>query len=499
MVQEHSEHHPIRSSRRTIPANPRAGSNRAPGQRAGSVNSGLILQMQQTCGNQVTGYLLRHAQHVVQRDTAKAQQSQAGALLKGVGAWASEKKDRTKVVDTGAVVGLDPGQSTSISSALTKLDASIPLVQGAANEFNQPLSQLQQALTSAKDAASQRGGDEADRLMAKHNMDKSRTALAGARAQLSKMSSDVDVSKLVSRIKKIEEIDDATDAIKYVNETVATVRSLQKDQLARVESLRRITFLLRGFLAINVAGFAGAPSLDEIKKLKSQLAGGMVDDFNAVFGEAAAFELFENFSDRLARQLDVREHMAEAGVPGTSPVPPKANVESYFRSLRGSSSDKVFSAYTEYASAYFYHLGVSNVADLTASLADLYARPMSITGVKPLVCAGYATIGAEAVSWAGGTKGSFIVAIRATDEALRSDQNFDDAHALAKVTLNGKSGYISNSQVVNSEKEGIGPDAVAWANKDAPIFVGRGATLAVAVQDVVDKLAKAKNKLKPQK
>ena len=50
-----------------------------------------------------------------------------------------------------------------------------------------------------------------------------------------------------------------------------------------------------------------------------------------------------------------------------------------------------------FAAAYFYHKEVAAAADLALTSRQLFAQKVSITGKRPLVCTGYATVAAVVV------------------------------------------------------------------------------------------------------
>ena len=183
--------------------------------------------------------------------------------------------------------------------------------------------------------------------------------------------------------------------------------------------------------------------------------------------------------------------MAKAGAP-IKQVPGEADAQAYFTKLKKQPNPDVFAAYTAFMEALFFHRDVVNVGDLTATNAALMSAPASITGTRSLVCTGYATIGADLLHLAGATKGKIIIAIRASDAQLLSGNVLDDAHAIAKVTRGGQDRYVSNHLIVDTEVAGIGPNAVAWTNKDNPLIRAEGPTMADAVTAVMRAMADAR-------
>lgn len=458
----------------------------------------MVLQLQRDHGNQATSLML-------QRDTPKVAPSpvkEAGALLAGVETWAEEQRDKQKVISTAAVVGLDPKQLASVQQATAKLTALIAPMQASATALDTPFATFKKAMKLAEDAKkASKGPDTADRLEAQHILTESRTTVADAKAQLLKITGGIDVDKIVKDVTTVEtwmnNVGNVTDVIKQLNEFLKAIHILQADVRTRADALGRITFLLNGFLEINQPKFSGALSSKDIEGLKRKLHGGITDAFTAVFGSAAEYALFDKFADLLATQLGVREEMTKAGAPATSPVPSPADAKAYFTALAKSPSDAVFGAYHRYAIAYFYHHEIATVADLTAVVPDLMSQAPSITGTRSLVCTGYATVGAQLMSWAGGRTDGYIVGIKASDEMLQGGAPIDDAHALAQVTVRGKTAFISNYEIAHNEEEGIGKEAVDWHHKNNPIFLGRGKTMQVAVAGSLAAMAARRKKLKP--
>ena len=66
------------------------------------------------------------------------------------------------------------------------------------------------------------------------------------------------------------------------------------------------------------------------------------------------------------------------------------------------------------------------------------------------------------------------------------------SHAIAKVTRGSQDKYVSNHLIVDTEDAGIGPNAVAWTNKDNPLIRAEGPTMADAVTAVMQAMAAAR-------
>jgi hypothetical protein len=216
------------------------------------------------------------------------------------------------------------------------------------------------------------------------------------------------------------------------------------------------------------------------------------DDLDRIFGGGIMNPNLDFIADaarQINSQIEVRSAMETRLGRPTSLVPAQTDMQDYFTALAAQSNANVRSAYQQYASAYFEHRVVANMTDLTATnVDDLFAQTPGAVGVRGLVCTGYALLGARLMQLAGGRIEQFIIGVRASNEQLRANVTLDDAHALARITRNGDRFFISNDIVVDSEQAGIGPDAVAWTNRDNPIIIGRGATQPVALQRVTQKL-----------
>jgi hypothetical protein len=280
------------------------------------------------------------------------------------------------------------------------------------------------------------------------------------------------------------------DTINGISQTIGDVQALDTDQGVKPEAVERVLFLLRSFVAVNNPASDNAPKPAEVAAMKSQM-GSMQADFADVFGNDAQLGLFIDYADRLVRQIDVRDAMAKAGA-SIKQVPGVADARAYFTKLKKQPNPDVFAAYTAFMSAFFFHKEVANIGDLTVTNAALMSEPVSITGTRPLVCTGYATLGVELLGLVGAAKDKFIIAIRASDAQLLSGNVLDDAHAIAKFNRGGQDWYVSNHLIVDTEEAGIGPNAVAWTNKDNPLIRAEGPTMAEAVAAVMQAMSDAR-------
>jgi hypothetical protein len=449
-----------------------------------------VLDLQRASGNRAVVRLL-----AVQRDEARATELvTAGRRLGDVQGWASDQQRSQKALDTSAVVGLDLSQKANVVAAIKALSAALPALRRASSPYAPGLSALRQALEKTRDteAALKAATDELDRLRAGQILKEGQAAMARA---ITALQSAKGVSAQLKRNLRILHDNMAGtagihDTFNGITRVIRDVEALDTDQGVKPEAVERVLFLLRSFVAVNDPTSADVPKPAEVAAMKSRL-GSMQEDFAAVFGSGSQFGLLIDYADRLVRQIDVRGSMAKAGAP-VGQVPGEADARAYFTKLQKRPNAEVFDAYTAFMSAFFYHRVVASIGDLTATNAALMSVPASITGTRPLVCTGYATLGAELLHLAGATKGEIILGFRASDAQLLSGKDIDAGHAIAKISRAGQTRYVSNHLVVATEEDGIGPDAVAWTNKDSPLIRAKGPTMAAAVTAVMDAMAEAR-------
>ena len=285
-----------------------------------------------------------------------------------------------------------------------------------------------------------------------------------------------------------------TDTIRNLRDVVHSLRKKIADGSIGVKditgSARRISFVLHYLAALNTPGFAGAPDLKQVGNLDRLDM--LEDDIQLVFGSQAMVELefLIEVGGKIQGQVRTRKSM-EAALGHEAPVEPgRADVFSYFKSLAKKSNNDVVKAYENYAGGFFEHRIVVRPEDLTVrGLDEIFSRPLSMAGVRPLVCSGFAVLGADLLAAAGGKILSFIVAIRASADQLRAHQ-FDDGHAVAVVSRNGETLFVSNDTIVKNEAGAIGPDAVQWTHKNFPLVTTRGKTWQEAQAALAVELAK---------
>ncbi|HYM00648.1 MAG TPA: DUF4157 domain-containing protein, partial [Blastocatellia bacterium] len=351
----------------------------------------------------------------------------AGDLIRGANAWASAQVQEQHIPDITvpketAVIGLDPAQRDNLKKASEKMEARVSGFDTSAVE--PVIAKISQAIKIAREARKYLGSDDQlNKLQMQHGFYQAADAADEATALLEKTADTFDGYKVsillngaASSIKDaIDGKGDIDSAIAKLVEANTELRAERDKQTKVPDTIGKIVFILRSFLAVNGAG--APPSPDEAKKFKNSLTAQLHEDFTAVFGKDEGFDLFKDYATILEHQITIREKMAAAGAPAKDAVPSKGDAESFFKALAKKPNGEVRSAYEEYAAAYFYHRGVASMDDLRlTSVDEIYARKVSITGTRPLVCSGYALLGASLLGLAGATLVRFIVAVRATDD-----------------------------------------------------------------------------------
>ena len=434
--------------------------------------------------------------------------AQAGDNLREVNDWVSGRQKVQGVPTILGVHDLDPAQAAKVATGIDALQkANSSFDAKALDELPAKLDKMLADLKSANKIDISSGGDALDqryaRATAEHAANEAVEISNDVNATVARLGETLDVGEIKKRADAIgaalENVQKNSATLDGVFDDIKTnVREIKK-QISEIrirtarspKAIERILFVLRSFLALNVADRGKPPSDDEVKGHLSGPQGDLANDFNIVFGdgkETHGFDVFATYADVLEKQLAVRAKMAQAKV-AAEPIPTQGNAEDYFKSLTGKKNDEVFTAYTNYASAFFFHGEVATLADMNVvDVSELYTTKLSVFGVRRLVCTGYALLGAHLLVQAGASLREFVVAVRATNDDIASDK-IDEGHALAHLTRGGKHFWVSNHLIVMSENDGIGPNAVAWTKKNAPLLKQSGATLQAANQALIDALA----------
>ncbi|WP_431257230.1 eCIS core domain-containing protein [Roseateles chitinivorans] len=421
--------------------------------------------------------------------------SGAGERLRDVSAWAAGQQKQQGVPDIRGVKELAPAEAARVAEAIELLGkASAPFSSQALDELGPQLDEIVAKTKAARSTSGPTGGDSLDQRLA---ADQTRLSLNRAidasnevDTRVTALSQTLDVAAIKEHTDAIATalaglrndtgaIDDAYDGIrKHVRSVKELVRDLKTRSSQLPPALGRILFVLRSFLALNAPGRVAAPTDDEIKAYLAGKQGNLGQDFNLVFGdgrETMGFDVFVLYASVLEQQLAVRAKMAAAQVKPASPVPTLGNAEDFFKALKGKGNDEVIDAYDSYAGAYFYHRVIDKFDDMKVSgVAELYTRPLSIFGLRPLVCTGFAMLGAHLLQQAGASLKAFHVAVRATDEAI-VENRIDAGHALGHLTRKGKDLWVTNATVEASKADA--ERTVGWDPKDKTLREATGSTV----------------------
>jgi hypothetical protein len=496
-------------ARRPLGGGLKAG-EREPGssQPAHAATAAGVLRLQRRFGNGATTALL--AGHVslpagvlvVQRQPKSPPNpvEAAGQALRDFEAWADDEKKRQNVVDQAAVVGLDPKQAASVQAAATKITSYIPTMRAAAVKADPALASLRTAVSHASKARSlMQSKDSTDHRLAGPERNQSREALVKAIGHISSITSGVDVKGLVKNLRAIEThlVNDGSlaEVVKHLNQTIDALGKVRTEADTRAVAAQRVDVLLRGFLALNNPAFAGAPTAAELATVRPLLGGGLQDEFAAVFGNSVDYQFFVDFASSWGQQIDARSQMAKVTGRPAPVIPGRTDAQTFFDALRGKGNTEAFAAYESFASAFFVHRGIANVADLNRTVADLFSSKATITGRRGLVCTGFATMGAEALGHAGATLDAFKVGIHASDDMVRNDELEEQGHAIAQMSRRGTQFCVSNQQILPVKDALEGKDAISWGNAGNRLFVGRGTTMAAAVAQLLERVAARKRAL----
>jgi hypothetical protein len=431
---------------------------------------------------------------------------EARDAMESTGRWARSEARKPGVPSMTGVVGLPQERRDEMAGALTRLNASAasfasaktaiaavdPLIVTVAKQIDEAKGKVREE--RGPELARAKLGDAVDSVDPVVNALRVVNAhhdVAQLRADAEALGASIETFR--RGLRRDAEVD--TDGFRTLRDAARDLRKAVAQRKRKLDaapaSLERLRFVLRYFLALNDPAFRDPPTDAEAERL-----GGRLDeigpDLEVLFGSrmgVSDLELVEALAHRFRDQLAVRADMQ--ATTGTRPgqVPAVADVRSYFTSLRTAPNDRVIEAYQKYASAFYEHQAVSSTQDLDVLGMDtLFTRPVSIGGTRGLVCTGYAILGAGLLELAGGHVEGFVVAVRASPAQRASGGALSDAHAIARVRRNGTLMIVSNHLIVFDENDAIGPDAVAWTDKDNPLFRGTGPTIRAATTAVQQKL-----------
>ncbi|GAA3626422.1 hypothetical protein [Microlunatus ginsengisoli] len=474
-----------------------------------------VLALQRSAGNAATVALLTRPGAyvgtglVLQRKTPKAPPPEptvvAGKQLQGVEAWADTEAKRQHVIDSAAVVGLDPKQAASVREAAAKLTAYAPTIRAAAGKVDPSIAALKSAVALAAKARSLTSGrhDRLDELEAQHARNESADAVGKAIGLVAALSPGIDTKILSANLtaaqKALAGSGSLSDATKTLNSSIDELQKVKDAALKRADSAVKVAIVLRGFLAVNDPAFAGAPTAAEIAQVKSGLAGGIGEEISDVFGSSVDYMFFVDFANAWGQQLDARASMTAASGRAAAPVPDRSDAQTYFSALAKKSNGDLFAAYTEFASAFFVHRGIATEADLRRTVDDLFTGKAAITGRRGLVCTGYAVMGAEVLGKAGAKLTGFSVGVHVDDDMVRSGRFDEQGHAIARMTRGGTAFSVSNDVIVPTANALVGKGAISWGDTSKLMIVGDGKTMDAAVDDLLAKIAARRRVLERRK
>ncbi|KAA2238783.1 DUF4157 domain-containing protein [Chitinophaga agrisoli] len=250
-----------------------------------------------------------------------------------------------------------------------------------------------------------------------------------------------------------------------------------------------LLFVLRYFRALNDPK-ATPPSEADMKKFKDSIA---IIETSPFFGGGpvnVGADLMKSVIGFISRQVNMRLQMQSGtgALPGM--IPTLSEAQAYFATLDkpGISNAVVRKAYTDFATAWFQHRVITTPADMAVdAVDDVFKMPPSIAGARSIVCSGYAQMGAALMLKAGANRSiTFTTAVRASDEQIKANQ-ISDGHAIAKITRQGKSFFITNYLTADTETEAMN---VAWQFPNLPLHKATGPTNKASLDALVAKLAK---------
>jgi hypothetical protein len=415
--------------------------------------------------------------------------------------WAEAQQRQQKVINTASVVGLNPTQI----EALSKLRENLPLLGAQGPKAAKILDEVAKGIYTIADGDDEgsfrhalsrlRREDDVFRLEGLISLRKAQTRLRELLQRMPEVLSIIDVENLAfdlqDEVRKLNSaISERTVDIGLVEQVRGNLRILRGRfnekavSLGQIQdSAKRIDFVLRCLLWLNHVPGATAPTDDEARQLAALLRTTVESDLLGLFPGLSQdqINLLKTFGESiLPRQLDARKMMQTAGHLPAGSVPTLAEGRAWFRSSERKNNTEIRNAYESFTNAWFYHRIVATIDDLSEpTVESLFEREASITGIRPLVCSGYALVGATLLQEAGARLVHFTLAVRATDEQIRNNK-IDAGHAIAVMRRKGANLIVSNDSIVGNVNDAIGPEAVAWQNAQAPLHRANGQTLAIA-------------------
>lgn len=344
--------------------------------------------------------------------------------------------------------------------------------------------------------------DEAKSLM-EAAKDKGINGLEKWISKLAKLSSRLSVAKNDFNSSSVDsdKLDELGTKIKELHDELSMERNNFRSQ---PESVKKIHFVLRYFLAMNIPNYKKEPTLKEATGIGTYLGSVQNDIINVFGGSDGDYDLFGYFEELVKDQIVVRSAMEKALGKDPGIKPGQGDIEKWFNSMKKSSNQDVVQAYESLASGFFIHRYEADPKNIAAKqdLSLIFSRPLTISGARLAVCSDFAIIGHKLLELAGAKFQRYYIGVRASDEQIKKGSEYNDVHGLAylirkdPISKQALDMYVSNSSIVPTKNDGLGPGAVAWSHKNNPIYEGAGATIQNATDKALKEIEKKRESLK---
>ncbi len=462
---------------------------------------------------------------LVQRKGTKQQQAARLKQVNDAALKAAKKETGVTRAEPHWAKKLSANHLSDISNVITYLDSAIPDLKEGTEKTKQAMNNLAEAVKQITETKKKTNRLRAQQyqneisavivfIKAKKSVDNAITLLKTAKT---KGISGLDswIKKLHSLSRKMENARSGFAKNRKIDLSIITkIRSAIKQFRTRfqmsdvtpkhqLECARNIQFVLRYFLAVNQQNYTKSPTLKESTSIRTRL-GSITSCMEKIFGgDSVDYQLFDRFENQLREQIWVREkiHKALNADPGIKPE--KISILKWFGSMKSSSNKEVITAYRKFASGFFIHRNTPDpdVIQAKQTLNSIFSRPTRLSGSRLLVCSGYAVLGRKVLQAAGARFKKYYIGIRASNQQVKCGDEYSDVHAIAYLTRPGPKAtqnqnlYVSNDDIVQDKKSGLGPSAVTWDDKNNPIYEGSGRSIRSAVKSALRKINRKKRKL----
>ena len=222
----------------------------------------------------------------------------------------------------------------------------------------------------------------------------------------------------------------------------------------------------------------------------STLYKNLAQDFTDLF-PTIAFEsgiMLMEFSSTVQQRLDVMTNIAATGVAPKHYPPNQQEAEEYFARLGQANvkNEEITKAYADFTQAFFVHVPTSfNPASMDPGA--VYAGRQSVFGATHSDCDGFVRLGVSLLTKAGFKlePNGIRVGIRDHKKVTGRTELYDDVHAIAVLTRNGETIYLSNQETYANQDAAFD---VAWGYPDAKLYVGSGNNLKEAQEAALKKI-----------